>query len=118
MRSTVFVCVGFHTEIITKTIYSDSIEDASSLFQSEFGILPKEVLGPFYKKKAKVEITHKLKFTNKMVKAVYNNWIVNAFLLEEPVDKAYLVFIKRSDDKKASPPKGTVVVSVADLRII
>lgn len=80
---------------------------------------PKEILGPFYKKRAQViENTRSLKFSNQTKKAVYNDWMVNAFLLKEPENQAYLVFIKRVDDKKLPIPKGTITVPISDLRFI
>jgi hypothetical protein len=76
-------------------------------------------MGPFYKKRAQVlESTRVLKFTNQTKRAQYNDWLVNAFILKEPVDQAYLVFIKRLDDKKLPTPKGTITVPVSELRFI
>jgi len=77
------------------------------------------VLGPFFKKRAQVlENTRSLKFTNQNKKAIYNEWYVNAFMLKEPENQAYLVFIRRVDDKKLPPPKGTITVPISDLRFI
>ena len=42
--------------------------------------------------------------------------IVNAMFLKEPESHAFLVFIKRIDDKKIPFPKGTIVVPISDLR--
>ena len=117
-REVVFVCVE-HSQQITKIISASSPKEASELFIKEFIVSPKEILGPFFKKRTKViETTRELKFTNQTRKAIYNDWLVNAFLLKEPVDQAYLVFLKRTDDKKVPIPKGTITVPISDLRFI
>ena len=114
----IFICVDYLSKI-TKTILASSTEEASNLFLSEYKVLPSEVLGPFLKKKTKIIETKKeLKFTNQSRKAVYNDWVVNAFLLLEPTDHAYLVFLKRNDDKKIPSPKGVIIVPINDLRFI
>jgi len=38
--------------------------------------------------------------------------------LIEPKDHAFLIFIKRMDDKNTAFPKGTVIVPVNNLRIL
>lgn len=104
---------------MTKVIPASSPEEASSLFVEHYSVSPKEILGPFYKKRAQViENTRTLKFSNQTKKAIYNDWMVNAFLLKEPENQAYLVFIKRIDDKKLPIPKGTITVPISDLRFI
>jgi hypothetical protein len=120
-RQTIFVCVGITDthDLITKIIVAQSPKEATDLFVEQFEIQPKEVLGPFYKKKAQViENTRILKFSNQIQRAIYNDWLVNAFFLLEPENQAYLVFIKRVDDKKLPPPKGTITVPISDLRIV
>lgn len=114
----VFVCVDYSHEI-TKIIAAESSAEASKIFLEEFSFSPKEILGPFLKKKVPViQNIKELKFTNQTRKAIYNDWFVNAFLLKEPDETAYLVFLKRADDKKLPTPKGIVVVPVNDLRFI
>lgn len=120
-RPTVFVCASVSNagELITKVITAPCTNDASQAFLELFGHLPKEVMGPFYKKRTQIiETTRVLKFSNQTKKAIYNDWLVNAFLLKEPENQAYLVFIKRVDDKKMPIPKGTITVPVSDLRFI
>lgn len=120
-RPTVFVCaaLGSGGELLTKVIPATSPTEASNVFVETFRVQPKEVMGPFFKKRAQVlENTRILKFTNQTKKAVYDDWVVNAFLLKEPENQAYLVFIKRVDDKKVPAPKGTITVPVSDLRFI
>lgn len=76
-------------------------------------------MGPFFKKRAQVlETTRELKFTNQTKKAIYDGWVVNAFVLKEPENQAYLVFIKREDGKAMPTPKGVITVPISDLRLI
>jgi hypothetical protein len=120
-RQLVFVCasIASNGDLITKVIPAASPAEATQMFTEQFSISPKEILGPFFKKRAQVlEVTRELKFTKETRKAVYNDWVVNAFILKEPENQAYLVFIKRADDKKLPLPKGTITVPVADLRFI
>lgn len=120
-RPIVFVCacVSSVGDLITKVIPANSPDEASKLFFEQYNVTPKEVMGPFYKKRAQViENTRVLKFSNQTKKAIYSDWYVNAFLLKEPENQAYLVFIKRVDDKKVPSPKGTITVPVSELRFI
>ena len=122
-RQTFYVCIGMDCgegEFVSKIIPATNPKDASVTFKEQTGGLDvKEVLGPFFKKRARVlENTRELKFTNQTKKAIYNDWIVNAFMLKEPENQAYLVFIKRADDKKLPTPKGTITVPISDLRFI
>jgi hypothetical protein len=118
-RQTVFVCVAItgDNQLVTRIIAAETPKDASELFLQETSFQPKEVLGPFFKKRAQViENTRVLKFTTQQRRAIYDNWIVDAFMLQEPANQAYLVFIRRVDDKKLPPPKGTITVPISDLR--
>lgn len=120
-RPVVFVCIGIDPEVpgefISKVIQASSQEEASSFFLQQTGRRAKTIHGPFRPKRAQVlENTRTLKFSDQTYKAIYNDWFVNAMILKEPEDHAYLVFIKRVDDKKQSAPKGTVVVPISDLR--
>lgn len=113
------VSIGQNGELIAESIEATSQTDASSIFDKKYCHIPKIILGPWFKKRAQVlESTIVLKFSNKTKKAIYNDWIVNAFLLEEPVDQAYLVFVKRIDGKKIPFPKGTITVPISDLRFM
>ena len=106
-------------ELVSVMIAAKSPDEAHSVFLQQYSVAAKTVLGPFYKKKSQVlEVTRSLKFTNKVKKATYNGWLVNAMTLSDPPDQAYLVFIKRVDDKKVPTPKGTIVVPFSDLRFI
>ncbi len=119
-RQTVFVCASIaEGTLVTEIIPANSPSDATQKFTDKYSHAPLTVLGPFFKKRAQViENTRTLQFTNQTKKAIYNDWVVNAFLLKEPVDQAYLVFIKRVDDKKIPTPKGTITVPISDLRFI
>src|SRR5574338_1042142 len=121
-RQTFFVCIGMDFakgDFVSKIIPSDSPKNASTLFHEQTNLEAKEVLGPFFKKRAQViENTRVLKFTNQSRKAVYNDWLVTAFILQEPENHAYLVFTKRVDDKKLPTPKGTITVPISELRFV
>lgn len=120
-RPLVFVCGNIlEGELAMKMIVASSPGEASSLYKEQFGILPKEVLGPFFKKKTQVmEVTRSLKFaTGICKKAHYGDWMVNAFVLVDPPDQAYLVFCNRTDGKKVPAPTGTIVVPITELRFI
>jgi hypothetical protein len=120
-RQTVFVCatISVNNELLIRIIPAETPKIASDLFSQEVSLPPKEVLGPFYKKKTQIiENTRTLKFTNQTKKAIYNDWMVDAFLLQEPKDQAYLVFIKRVDNKNIPFPKGTITVPISDLRFL
>lgn len=119
-RQVVFVCASIvNNELITKIISANTQEEASKLFIEEFKCESQQIMGPFYKKRTQVlETTRILKFTNIRKKANYNDWVVDAHILKEPENYAYLVFIKRIDDKKIPFPKGTITVPVSDLRFI
>lgn len=120
-RPVVFVCACLTNEgeLLIKSISASSPAEASDSFLKEYNYSPKEILGPFLKKRTQViETTRELKFSNQVKKATYNDWVVNAFILQEPVDQAYLVFLKRTDDKKIPFPKGVIIVPISDLRFI
>lgn len=120
-QARIFVCSSISdNKLISKIIPASSVGEAGKLFLDQYFIDAQEILGPFHKVKAQIlESTRVLKFAdNKPYKAVYNDWLVNAFMLSEPIDYAYLVFIKRLDDKKIPFPKGTITANIHDLRII
>lgn len=120
-RPIVFVCGGVanNGDFLMKTISATSPSEAMQFFTDEFGFKPKEVQGPFLKKRTQViESTRVLKFTNQTKEAIYNDWIVSAIILSDPIDQAYLVFKKRVDETKATIPKGIITVPISDLRFI
>lgn len=117
-RPTVFVCASIADgNLVTDVISANSPSEATQKFHEKYAHNPATVMGPFFKKRTQViENTRTLKLTNQVKKAIYNDWIVNAFTLKEPENQAYLVFIKRVDDKKLPPPTGIITVPISDLR--
>jgi len=121
VRPTVYVCSSITDsgELVNKILSASSKDEASTLFAEQTSLKAKEILGPFLKKRVKVlDKTRVLKFSTQTKKAIYDDWLVNAFLLKEPENQAYLVFIKRTDGKKATIPNGTVIVPISDLRFV
>jgi len=123
VRPVIFVCVGMNNkgdDFISRIIKANSQSEASSLFFEQNGIEAKSIHGPFRPKRVQIiENNRTLLFADKpQQKAIYNDWEVMALYLKEPANSAYLLFNKRVDGKKMSPPKGTVIVSISDLRII
>lgn len=117
----IFICIGISDvgELLSKEIAAASQADAASLFLKESGVHAKNIHGPFYKKRTQVlETTRSLKFTNVVKKAEYNGWLVNAIMLSEPANQAYLIFLSKNDGTNAPKPKGTIVVPISNLRII
>jgi hypothetical protein len=120
-RPIIFVCSGISNgKLISEMVLAKTQSDASALFLKEYSVEAQIILGPFYKKSTQVlEVTRSLKFANHQIrKATYNEWMVNAFTLSEPADHAYIVFIKRLDDKKVPFPKGTITVPISELRFL
>lgn len=118
-KQTCYVCSAFKENLISEIFIAASLEEANSLFKLKFGLLPQIVLGPFFKKRVKsAQIEKSIKFDGKPRKASYNGYIVNAFLLKEPSDSAFLIFVKSIDDQNKQLPKGTVIVPVNDIRFL
>lgn len=117
-RETVYVCSAIINNTLTNKVQpAASPNEAADLFFNEHQVRPQEVLGPFYKKRTQVlETNRSIKLTGKSAKAIYNEWNVNAFFLEDPEDYAYLVFLKRTDNKKVPTPKGVITVPISNLR--
>jgi len=119
-RPIFFVCCAATSDgLIAKSIQATGVGEAIEAFKAEFDVAPQQSFGPFYKKRTQImEKTRELKFTSQIKKAVYNDWLVNAFFLKIPEDHAYLVFVKRMDGKKLPIPKGTITVPISELRIL
>lgn len=120
-RQTYFVCASISPDgdLIAETLVGASPSEASQKFSEKYSHSPQTILGPFFKKRAQVlENTRTLQLTNQAKKAIYNDWLVTAFILKEPENQAYLVFIKRVDEKKLPTPKGIITVPISDLRFI
>jgi hypothetical protein len=118
-RQVLFVCAALiDNKLVAKTVPALCKIDANNAYQKEFGVIPHDTLGPFYKKRESIEPPRELKFSNKTKKAQYRDWLVTAFLLDDPKDQAYLVFLKKVDGKKATLPSGVITVPITDLRFI
>lgn len=120
-RPVVFVCIGTNPEkpngFVSKVIQAVSQDEAASIFLEQTKMKAQTIHGPFRPKRAQVlENTRSLKFSDQSRKAIHNDWEVTAFLLKEPENHAYLVFIKRVDDQKVPAPKGTIIVPISELR--
>jgi hypothetical protein len=120
MREVFFVCsVILDSDLISQALSAKCEQEAKEIFKEKFLIEPKIILGPFYKKRVKKIVTQQsnLEFNNSKFKiAYYNNWVVHAFMLKQPEDHAYLLFIKRLDNKNILPPKGTIIVNINELK--
>jgi hypothetical protein len=119
-REIVYVCSAIVKGMLTnKILPAASPNEAADLFSKEFEMRPQEVLGPFYKKRTQeLETNRSLKIYGLPKRAIYNEWVVDAFTLEEPNNYAYLVFLKRADGKKIPMPKGTITVPISNLRFV
>ncbi len=115
----IFICVGLiDNKIIADSMLISSVDEAKEQFTNKYGYCPDKILGPYLSPK-KIEHEKVLRFaSHKSQKAIYNDWLVNAFLLHDPQDHAYLIFVKKTDDVSAIPPKGTTIVPIQDLRFI
>jgi hypothetical protein len=106
--------------LASKTIEADLLSDAIELFEKEFSVKPQQTFGPFYKKRTRVPMkATKISLSKNSVKeAEYNGWQVNAFLLDDPKDHAYLVFIRRLDNSNTQKPSGHFTVPISELRFL
>jgi hypothetical protein len=119
-KTAIFVCSGIDRDnhLVNETIEAENKDIAENLFKETFSLNQFNIEGPFYYKKEKINIKeHKVKFLNETRKAIYGGWIVNAFILKEPADHAYLVFIKREDNNKQQSPKSNII-PISNLRFI
>lgn len=117
----VFVCNAIQNnyDLISEIVSASSSEEAGKNFEEKFKIKPKNILGPFLKKRVKpLDIKAPIKFSGKPKQAIYDGWLVNAFTLSEPENNAFLIFIKQVDNLSKQMPKGTVIVPINNLRFI
>ena len=121
-RHIFFVCSAIvDNELVSIKMETRYAGQACEDFVKQFGIEPKTIFGPFNEVKRQIatENTKTLKFaTNRPRKAIYMDWEVNVFDLIEPEKQAYLIFVKRIDDKRLPSPKGIITVPMEDLRFI
>ena len=86
-RQVLYVCSAIReNELLSESLPASSIEEASKLFEEQFKLKPKSILGPFLKKKVRVEpINNDIKFEGKARRAIYDGCLVNSFLLKQYV---------------------------------
>lgn len=120
-RPVVYVCVGFDREkndAVSRAITATSQNEAANLFLEQTKVKAKNIHGPYRPKRAQVlDNTRTLRFSDRSFKTIYNGWEVNAFYLKEPENHAYLVFIRKIDEKAPEAPKGTYLVPVSDIEV-
>ena len=77
------------------------------------------IYGPYYKKKVyEYRYLDNIKFNGKSFKCKFKGWLVNAFMLNDPKDHAYLLFSKKIDDNGWEEPKNKIVVDIELLETI
>lgn len=113
-RKIIFVCSTiFNNQLISHEIEALSNLEASNQFEIKYSIKPEIVYGPFYKRKRKIpppKLQQNIKFKNSSSKKIeYNGWIINLQLLSEPINCAYISYIKRIDGTKKILPKGEII---------
>lgn len=119
-RQIIYVCSAFHNQmLLSHTVEAINDEDAMKKFEEKYGAKAQIINGPFFRKRSfGLPNAQNIKFAGKSVEAIYNEWLVSALLLKEPVNCAYLLFDKRVDNKKLPKPAGTFIVKLDDIRII
>lgn len=117
-RQVYFVCSAIiENKLKNKIVPAMSSKEAASSFYEEFNIKPEDILGPFWKKREYNVITpQEIKFSHVSKKAEYNGWFVTAFLLNEPKDHAYLIFVKKIDGSIENKPTNSIIVPIDSLR--
>lgn len=122
-NSALFACSAIlSNKLICETVEAVSLEDSAKIFAEKYGIVPENTQGPFTGRVRNkiIKCEKVLKFCSSQPrKAIYEDWIVNAFLLSEPIDHAYLIFIGKVNGEKTPFPKGTMnIVPLSTLRFI
>ena len=120
-RPTFFVCISLDAanNLISKEIEASSTEEASKKFLEQTNCRVRDIYGPYrHKKKRVISNTRVIKFGDKSFKCFYGDWEVMAFILKEPLDHAYLIFVKNNNNQKEPIPKGTTIVPVSKLKEI
>ncbi len=110
-RQVVFVCSAVKNGVlVSSVISSESLDDARDLFKALNEVNAESVTGPFYKKKMGIlDAQIQLRFTEKTVSGLYNNWYVRGFELEKPNDCSYVLFVDQKAGKKMPRPAPTIV---------
>lgn len=117
-RSMFFVCSAIRDqELISQTIKAMTQKESDKLFEKQFGILPQISIGPFYRARIRPDI-QKIVFTGQSRVAIYDDWVVNALLVKEPENCAFLLFERRVDGKKITSKPSDTIVKLDELREI
>lgn len=116
--------------LIMKSILSPSgeddidLEEISDLWESEYGLKPINILGPFYEKKSNQSATFQkrkdglsvdldsLSFSGEKKYGEFNGWEVIVQLLKSPKDYGWIIFkeeIGAEDGKKKQKPASKAV---------
>ena len=117
-RSIYFVLSAISPDgkLVSKDIESKTLDEAIDIFEKEFQFSPVNTSGPFYKKRSRIIVkTDNMSF-EKRFKAIYNGWLVDAWVLKNMKNQGYLVFTKRVDGKKIQKPQGKIVVPISELK--
>jgi hypothetical protein len=120
-RATYFVlsAISHNNELISENIEAKLLNEAVDIFEKKFSISPERTYGPFYKKRARIFAKMEEMVFTKRIKAIYNGWLVDAWLQENLKNQALLVFIKRVDGTKMQKPQEkNLVVPTSELQII
>ena len=120
-RPVFYVCIGIDSEkpgeVVSKEIQALTQVEAASLFLELTKLKVKKIHGPYRPKREQVlNNTRSMKFATRSYPAIYNDWEVMAFELNEPENHAYIVFNKRVDGQKRPQPQGAFIVPISDLR--
>ena len=115
-RKNIFVCSAINnTDLISKEISADSIDEASSFFESEFNFKPKIILGPFNKKRVIENNLKTINFSKPSRKAIYNEWFVNAFEIKETDREVFIIYLNPVSNNKKQRLNNTCIVPISDL---
>lgn len=120
-KKNIFVCsaISSDSELISKDFIADSESEASNLFEKEFNLLPRIILGPFIKKKNKEVIQPKtINFSKPSKRAIYNEWLVNAFEIKESEKESFIIYIKPIDNSKKQKINNTCIIPKSELTYI
>ena len=92
MKAIFYVCSAIRNgKLISQAIEAASEEEAAQLFFEAYSCKSYTTLGPFYKKRvSKEEVKPVVKFSKETKKAIYDGWNVNAFILDSPIDHAFI----------------------------
>lgn len=119
MKATYFVCSAISDgKLISETMEAKTSREAKRLFVQQFSYKPGTVVGPFFKKNQTIEEKiPTMQFSKVNKPAEYQDWKVNAFLLENPVDSAF-IFFQSKKDGSSNPKPQSKIVPIEELKFI